>query len=109
MNNVTKKWVFLKVSSVILIPLMAWFIINLVSIYDKDYNEVIDFFSSEPSKVLFLLLLVFAFFFSNLSISEVFEDYIQDKKIKYAANKVLGIFAIIIPLTTIIVVFNLQI
>ena len=107
MNNVTKKWVFLKVSSVILIPLMAWFIINLVSIYDKDYNEVIDFFSSEPSKVLFLLLLVFAFFFSNLSISEVFEDYIQDEKTKNAANQMLRIFAIIIPIITIFILFNL--
>ena len=88
---------------------MAWFIINLVSVYDKDYNEVVDFFSTQPSKVLFLLLLVFAFFFSNLSISEVFEDYIQDEKIKNAANKVLGIFAIIVPLITIIIIFNLQI
>ena len=32
MINVTKKWLFLKISSVILIPLMLWFIINLVSI-----------------------------------------------------------------------------
>ena len=109
MNNITKKWIFLKASSVILIPFMLWFIINLVSIYDKEYEQVLNFFSTQPTKLLFSLLLIFAFFFSNLSISEVFEDYIQDKKIKYAANKVLGIFAIIIPLTTIIVVFNLQI
>ena len=109
MNNVTKKWIFLKASSVILLPFMLWFIINLVSIYDKEYEQVLNFFSTQPTKLLFSLLLIFAFFFSNLSISEVFEDYIQDKKIKYAANKVLGIFAIIIPLTTIIVVFNLQI
>ena len=109
MNNVTKKWIFLKASSVILIPLMTWFIINLVSIYDKEYEQVLSFFSTQPTKLLFSLLLIFAFFFSNLSISEVFEDYIQDEKIKNAANKVLGIFAIIVPLITIIIIFNLQI
>jgi len=38
----------------------------------------------------------------------VFEDYVQDKKIKNAANKALNIFAIIIPLITIIVIFNLK-
>jgi succinate dehydrogenase / fumarate reductase membrane anchor subunit len=38
----------------------------------------------------------------------VFEDYIQDEKIKNAANKVLNIFAIIMPLITIIVIFNLN-
>ena len=35
MRAVTKKWVFLKVSSLILVPLMLWFALNLVSIYDK--------------------------------------------------------------------------
>ena len=107
MNNVTKKWIFLKASSVILIPLMLWFIINLVSIYDKEYQQVMDFFSTQPTKLLFSLLLIFAFFFSNLSISEVFEDYIQDEKTKNAANQMLRIFAIIIPIVTIIITFKL--
>jgi len=108
MNSVTKKWMFMKISSAILVPLMIWFILNLVSIFDKDYIEVINFFTTQPSKVLFSLMLVFAYFFSALSISEVFEDYIQDEKIKNAANKVLNIFAIVMPLITIIVIFNLN-
>ena len=107
MNNVTRKWLFLKVSSVILIPLMTWFIVNLVYIFDKDYIDIISFFSNQPSKILVSLLLVFAYFFSALSISEVFEDYIKDNKIKNAANKALNIFAIIMPLITIIIIFNL--
>ena len=107
MNNVTKKWLFLKASSVVLIPLMTWFILSLISVFDKDYIDVVKFFSNQPSKFLVSLLLVFAYFFSALSISEVFEDYIQDEKIKNAANKALNIFAIIIPLTTIIIIFNL--
>ena len=108
MNNVTRKWLFLKASSVILIPLMTWFILNLVSIFDKDYIDVVSFFSNQPSKILVSLLLVFAYFFSALSISEVFEDYIQDEKIKNAANKALSLFAIIIPLITIIIISNLN-
>jgi succinate dehydrogenase / fumarate reductase membrane anchor subunit len=107
MNNVTKKWLFLKASSVILIPLMTWFILSLISVFDKDYIDVVKFFSNQPSKFLVSLLLVFAYFFSALSISEVFEDYIKDEKIKNAAKKVLNIFAIIIPLITIIIIFNL--
>ena len=108
MNSVTKKWLFMKISSAILVPLMIWFILNLVSIFDKDYIEVFNFFTSQPSKILFSLMLVFAYFFSALSISEVFEDYIQDEKIKNAANKALNFFAIIMPLITIIVIFNLK-
>ena len=99
---------FMKTSSAILIPLMIWFILNLVSIFDKDYIDIVNFFTTQPSKVLVSLTLIFAYFFSALSISEVFEDYIQDEKIKNAANKVLNIFAIIMPLITIIVIINLN-
>lgn len=108
MNNVTKKRLLMRISSVVLIPLMTWFILNLVSVFNKDYVDIVNFFSNQPSKILFSLLLVFAYFFSALSISEVFEDYIQDEKIKNVANKALNIFAILVPLITIIVIFNLN-
>ena len=107
MNKTTKKWLFMKLSSIILIPLMFWLIINLVSIYDKDYEDIYTFFSSQPSKLLFSLTLIFAYFFSALSISEVFEDYIKDEKIKNVANKLLYLSAIVLPLLTIIAVLNL--
>jgi len=108
MRPVTKKWLFLKISSFILIPLMLWFIINFVSFYDKNYQEILKFLTTQPSKFLFSLFLIFAYFFSALSISEVFEDYIHDEKIKNAANKTLNIFAIFVPLITIIIIFNLS-
>ena len=109
MRVVTKKWLFLKISSAILIPLMIWFIINFASFYDKNYSEIVSFLSTQPTQLLFSLFLIFAYFFSALSISEVFEDYIEDEKIKNAANKALNIFAIIFPLITIIIIFNLKI
>ena len=108
MKSVTKKWILLKISSLILIPLMFWFIVNFVSIYDNDYQSIVGFLTSQSSKFLISLFLIFSYFFSSLSISEVFEDYIHNEKIKNAANKALNIFAIIIPLFTIIVLFNLK-
>jgi len=109
MHSSTKKWLFLKYSSIALIPLMAWFIVNLVSIYDSDYKDLVNFFSQQPSKILFSLFIIFAYFFSALSISEVFEDYIQDEKIKNVANKTLFIFAILIPIMTITSILKLTI
>ena len=108
MHASTKKWLFIKFGSLTLIPLMIWFIINLVSIYDLDYVEVVSFFTKQPSKILFSIFIVISYFFSALTISEIFEDYIQDKKIKNVANKMLNIFAIMTPLLTIIGVFNLS-
>ncbi|GIS66384.1 MAG: hypothetical protein CM1200mP5_1680 [Candidatus Pelagibacterales bacterium] len=98
MLRLKKKWLFLKISSVILIPLMLWFIINFVSIYDKNFDEFLNFFlTKESSKFLLSILMIVAFFFSALSISEIFEDYVHDKKIKNISIKLLYSSAIIIP------------
>ena len=105
----TKKWIFLRISSLILLPLMFWFIVNLVNFYDKTYVEIVGFLTDQPTKTLIGLFLLFSYFFSALSISEVFEDYIKDEKIKNAANKALNFFAITIPLITILAVFKLTI
>ena len=107
MHNSTKKWLFTKLSSLILIPLMSWFVINLVKIYDNDYQEVVIFFSTQPSKIIFSVFVVIAYFFSALTISEIFEDYIGDDKIKNVANKTLNIFAIITSLLTICGILSL--
>ena len=109
MVNATKKWIFLKVSSIILVPLMLWFIINLISIYEKDYFDIVSFFTTQPSKFLTSLLIIVAFFYSSLNISEIFEDYIHDENLKNIANKTMYALSVIIPFLTIIVIFNLNI
>ena len=107
MINATKKWIFLKISGAILIPLMLWFIINLIIIYDQEYTSIVNFFTNSISKFLFSIFIINAYFFSALSISEVFEDYIANDKIKNVANKLLYTSAVVIPLITIILVTKL--
>jgi succinate dehydrogenase / fumarate reductase membrane anchor subunit len=107
MISATKKWIFLKVSGALLIPLMVWFILNLIKIYDQDYLIVVNFFSSPLSKFVFSLFIINAYFFSALSISEVFEDYIKNNKIKNVANRLLYLSAVVIPLITIILISRL--
>ena len=107
MISATKKWIFLKISGVILIPSMLWFILNLIIIYDQKYVNVVNFFSNPSSKFLFSIFVINAYFFSALSISEVFEDYIANDKIKNVANKLLYTSAVVIPLIAIILIFNL--
>ena len=104
MINATKKWIFLKISSALLVPLMLWFILNFIKIYDQDYLNFVSFFSNPLTKFLFSIFIVNAYFFSALSISEVFEDYIKKDKIKNVANRLLYISAVVIPLITIILI-----
>ena len=107
MINATKKWIFLKISGAILVPLMLWFLINLIAIYDQSYLDVVSFFTNSTSKFLFNIFIINAYFFSALSVSEVFEDYITNDKIKNVANKVLYTSAVVIPLITIILISRL--
>jgi succinate dehydrogenase / fumarate reductase membrane anchor subunit len=88
---------------------MVWFLFNLVSFYDKDYNEVLLFFTNQPTKFLFSLFIIFAYFYSALSISEVFEDYIENEKLKNIVNKLLYLFSIIIPISTLLLLYKLSI
>ena len=104
MINATKKWIFLKISGGLLVPLMLWFILNFIKIYDQDYLNFVSFFSNPLTKFLFSMFIVNAYFFSALSISEVFEDYIKEDKIKNVANRLLYISAVVIPLITIILI-----
>ena len=107
MISATKKWIFLKISAAILVPLMLWFVLSLITIYDQEYIIIVNFFSNPLSKFLFCIFIINAYFFSALSISEVFEDYIGNDKIKNVANKLLCASAVVIPLITIILISSL--
>ena len=107
MINATKKWIFLKISGAILVPLMLWFLLNLIAIYDQSYLDVVSFFTNSTSKFLFNIFIINAYFFSALSVSEVFEDYITNDKIKNVTKKILYTSAVVIPLITIILVSRL--
>ena len=74
----------------------------------KTYEEVLLFFTSQPNKFLFSMFIIFVYFYSSLSISEVFEDYIENEKLKNVANKLLYLFAITVPIITLLVLYKLS-
>ena len=104
----TLKWILHRVSAIILAPLYVWLFFSLVSLSTKNYSEAIYFFQNPLFSILTLIIFFVGFFHAKISLSEIFEDYIHDKKTKNVANKMLNIFAIITPLLTIIGIFNLS-
>ena len=105
----SRKWILQKISALMVAPLIIWFLISLISLSTGDYNSVVNFFNKPLFLFLTIILLVTGFFHAKIGLSEIFEDYIHDEKIKNVANKGLYIFAIVIPLITIIIIFNLSI
>ena len=107
MKTSTKKWLFLKFSSVTLIPLMLWFMLYFLPLLNQDYQQISTFLEEKISRTIISVFLVVVFFFYSLTITEIFEDYIKSEKIKNVANKLCYIFAIILPLITIILLYKI--
>ena len=100
--NATRKWIFHRVSAIILAPLFTWFYFSLISLSTKNYQEAIYFFKNPLFLVLTIILFFIGFFHVKISLSEIFEDYIHNKKIKDVANILALILSIIIPTITLI-------
>ena len=98
----SRKWIIQRATALLMIPIMGWFVINFISIYDEGYFEVINFFSSDKSKTRIPILIIISFVHIILGLKEVYQDYIQDEKIKNVANLLSSLLSIIVPSITII-------
>ena len=100
--NETRKWILHRISAIILAPLYIWFYFSLVSLSTKSYLEAAYFFKSQLFEILTVMVFFVAFFHVKISLSEIFEDYIHNKKIKDVANILSLILSIIIPVIVLI-------
>ena len=100
--NETRKWIFHRISAVILAPLYAWLYFSLITLSAKNYSEAIYFFTNPLLKILTIILFFVGFFHARISLSEIFEDYIHNQKIKDVANILTLILSIIIPVIILI-------
>ena len=100
--NETRKWILHRVSAIILAPLFVWFYFSLISLSEKNYQEAIYFFGNPLFKILIISLFFIGFFHAKISLNEIFEDYIRNKKIKDVANILAPIFSIVVPVIILI-------
>tara|TARA_B100001142_G_C13719664_1_gene417158 strand:- start:68 stop:391 length:324 start_codon:yes stop_codon:yes gene_type:complete len=97
-----RKWILHRVSAIILAPIYVWFYFSLISLSTKNYSEAVYFFKNPLFEILSILVFLVGFFHAKLSLSEIFEDYIYNNKIKNVANIFALILCIIFPLIILI-------
>tara|TARA_B100000029_G_scaffold498835_1_gene568252 strand:- start:667 stop:990 length:324 start_codon:yes stop_codon:yes gene_type:complete len=98
----TQKWIMHRITAIILAPLYVWFYFSLISLSTKNYLEATYFFSNSLFKILTIIVFFVGFFHARISLGEIFEDYIHNKKIKDVANILTLISSIIIPIIVLI-------
>ena len=63
----------------------------------KNYSEAIYFFKDPLFEIIIIVVFFVGFFHAKISLSEIFEDYIHNKRIKDVANILVLVFSIIFP------------
>ena len=96
--NETRKWIIHRISGVLLAPLYAWLYFSLILLSTKHYLEAIYFFQNPIFEILTTLVFFVGFFHAKISLNEIFEDYIHNKRIKDVENILALILSIIIPI-----------
>ena len=100
--NETRKWILHRISAIILAPLYVWLYFSLISLSTKSYSEAIYFFKNPLFEILTIMVFFVGFFHAKISLSEIFEDYIHNQKIKDVTNLLVSILSMIIPIIILI-------
>ena len=101
-NHALNKWIIQRVSAVLLMPLLLFFLYSLVDLVNKDYTGALDFFDNYFSIIIFTLFLIFAGLHLKLGLSEIIEDYIQDERLKGVLNKIIMLYSAVLPVVGIV-------
>ena len=100
--NETRKWILHRISATILAPLYVWLYFSLISLSTKNYIDATYFFKNSFFAILTIMVFFIGFFHAKISLSEIFEDYIHNQKIKDVANIFALILSMIIPVIILI-------
>lgn len=73
-------WLVQRVTAVVLIPLLIWFVFTVVSLTGSDYQEVVTHFSSSWRISLMMILVAVVFYHGYLGLEVVLEDYVANQK-----------------------------
>ena len=95
--NETRKWILHRLSGIILAPLYVWLYFSLIMLTTKNYSEAIYFFQNSLFEILTITVFFIGFFHAKIGLTEIFEDYIHNEKIKNILNILALILSIIIP------------
>ena len=101
-NHALNKWMIQRITAVILLPLLLFFLYSLINLVNQDYTGALDFFDNYLPIIIFTLFLIFAGLHFKLGLNEIIEDYVQDERLKSILNRVVTLYSAILPVIGVI-------
>jgi succinate dehydrogenase membrane anchor subunit len=92
----THHWWAQRLTALALIPLVIWFVVNVVTMIGADHAAMVGWMSSPISATLMVLLIVATFHHAQLGLQVVIEDYIQNEGWKFGLIIIIKFAAILL-------------
>ena len=81
-NHGISHWKLQRISAILIIPLILWFLYSVLTVMFKTYSETIEWVMSPINSTLLIILLVGIFYHSAMGLQVVIEDYIANIKLR---------------------------
>ena len=103
----THHWWMQRVTSVIMVPLMLWFVISLLTISRVDYPTFQHWMSRPWNAGLLLALLSTMFYHASLGMQVVYEDYVRPECRKVMAIIITNLLLLVLAAVAIVSVLKI--
>ena len=103
----THHWWMQRVTSVIMVPLMLWFVISLLTISRVDYPTFQHWMSRPWNAGLLLALLSTMFYHASLGMQVVYEDYVRPECRKVMAIIITNLLLLVLAAVAIVAVLKI--
>ena len=103
-----RRWWYLRLSAVAMLPLWLWFIYELSTMASLDYAVVREWIATPSTIILFILLIPTLFYHSQSGMQEVIEDYVANERQKAAAIILVRFLATLCALASILAVMTIS-
>ena len=103
----THHWWMQRVISVIMVPLMLWFVISLLTISRVDYPTFQHWMSRPWNAGLLLALLSTMFYHASLGMQVVYEDYVRPECRKVMAIIITNLLLLVLAAVAIVSVLKI--
>ena len=107
-NTALNHWVIQKISALVLLPLLCWFLYVFKDFIYKDFNNKIIWLQDITNSVLLTSFLLVALFHLRLGLTVVIEDYIHNASSKNLLLLIIAILCLLLGVFTVIVLFILS-
>ena len=106
-NTALNHWVIQKISALVLLPLLCWFLYVFKDFIYKDYNSKIIWMQDITNSALVTLFFLISLLHLRLGLTVVVEDYIHNVKRQNLLLSIIAILCLLLAVFTVMVVFML--